>query len=73
MRLIVADTSPLYYLVTINEIDLLPRLFGTVLIPEAVHDELRHPSTPQTVWLWATSPPAWLEVRSVTAITDGAL
>jgi len=32
----VADTSPICYLILIGEIDLLPKLFSQVLVPEAV-------------------------------------
>lgn len=34
--IVVADSSPLNYLVLIDEVDLLPALFGEVLIPQAV-------------------------------------
>jgi len=53
MRLIVADTSPLVYLVLIDHIDILPQLFETVLIPEAVHSELQNPLAPAPVQAWA--------------------
>ena len=33
----VSDTSPLNYLILIELQDVLPKLFGRVLIPEAVH------------------------------------
>ena len=48
-RLVISDTSPLRYLVLIGEADLLPALYSEVLIPEAVADELNHPSTPEAV------------------------
>jgi len=38
--IIVADTSPLNYFVLIREIELLPGLFGQVIIPRAVWAEL---------------------------------
>ncbi len=41
--IVVADTTPLNYLVLIEEAHLLPRLFGDVLIPPAVFEELRNP------------------------------
>jgi predicted nucleic acid-binding protein len=41
MRLIVADTSPIFYLRSIGHIDLLPQLFGKVLVPDAVHKRTR--------------------------------
>ena len=40
--IVVADTSPMNYLVLIDEIDLSPIIFGNVLIPEAVMEELQH-------------------------------
>ena len=42
MRPVVADTGPLHYLVLIDAIDILPKLFGRVLIPEIVAVELSH-------------------------------
>ncbi len=65
MRLIVADTSPLVYLILIGHIDILPRLFEIVLIPQAVYSELRHPLAPAPIQAWAAAPPSWLEVRQV--------
>jgi predicted nucleic acid-binding protein len=43
---VVSNTSPLNYLVLIELQHLLPALFGRVLIPEAVHRELRSPAAP---------------------------
>jgi len=41
--IVVADTSPIHYLVQLGEADLLPELYGRVLVPSAVVEELRHP------------------------------
>jgi len=38
----VADTSPLCYLILINEVDLLRKLFSEVVVPAAVITELLH-------------------------------
>lgn len=38
--IVVSDTTPLISLLKINRIDLLEKLFGQVLIPQAVFDEL---------------------------------
>ena len=38
--IVVADTSPLNYLVLIGQIDVLKHLYGQVLIPPAVLAEL---------------------------------
>jgi predicted nucleic acid-binding protein len=61
---VVADTSPLNYLVLIYAIDILPRLFGRVLIPKAVALELQRPRTPPEVATWLTAQPAWLVIQA---------
>ena len=58
----VADAGPLHYLVLTETIDLLPRLFDTVSVPEIVCQELRHPHTPLSVRSWMDRRPAWLQV-----------
>jgi predicted nucleic acid-binding protein len=73
MRLVVADTSPIRYLVQIDQIDLLPRLFERVLVPSVVADELRHPSAPPAVQAWINLPPGWAEVLPTPAIDDPML
>lgn len=64
MTTIVSDTSPINYLVLIGAIDVLPQLFGEVLIPPAVWIELQHPKTPKKVFEWAASLPAWAKVTA---------
>ena len=61
--LVIADTSPLHYLVLIERTAILPSLFGHVVIPPVVAEELQHSRTPAPVRAWMTSPPAWLEMR----------
>jgi hypothetical protein len=43
MRLVVADTGPLNYLVLIDAIELLPKLFEKVFTPEAVKGRTPEP------------------------------
>ncbi len=71
--IVVADSSPLNYLVVIDEIDLLPALFEQVLLPLAVFQELCHPKTSLKVREWAASLPDWLEVRSAGPVPNPAL
>ena len=59
---VVADTGPLNYLILIDQIDLLPRLFGGVIIPRAVRFELDQPATPTVVRSWIANPPPWLSI-----------
>lgn len=60
---VVSDTSPIFYLLLIDEIDLLASLFGSILIPEAVAEELGHSAAPNDVRAWAAKPPACVEIH----------
>jgi len=62
MRIVVADTGPINYLVLIEAIDLLPKLFDQVLTPQAVFDELNDPDTPPAVRTWIARAPDWFKV-----------
>ncbi len=44
--IVVSDTSPINNLAAINQLHLLHQLYGTVLIPEAVYQELTDPDFP---------------------------
>ena len=71
--IVVADTSPLNYLILIDEIKLLAALFGQVLVPQAVVRELAQEKTPLPVRQWITCPPPWLEVRTLVSAANPAL
>jgi predicted nucleic acid-binding protein len=71
--IVIADTTPLNYLVLIRESHLLPQLYGRVLIPQAVCDELRQERTPAPVRAWVAKRPAWLEVRQASVPLDSEL
>jgi predicted nucleic acid-binding protein len=60
MSIVVSDTSPIFYLDRVGQLDLLPSLYGTVIIPRAVHEELR--KQPQ-FHLDLQSVP-WIEIRA---------
>lgn len=62
--IVVADASPLRYLVLIEEVQLLPALYGSVLIPPAVLRELTERQTPGSVRRWIADRPDWLRVRA---------
>lgn len=61
----VADTGPLLYLSLIDRAGLLPQIFETVLIPQAVADELSHPSTPIEAAALIERCPDWLHICTV--------
>lgn len=62
--IVVADTGPIHYLILSGQIELLHRLYGEVLLPEAVRQELAHPRAPQEVRQWLAAPPPWVSIRS---------
>jgi len=70
MRLVVADTAPLNYLVLIGQVELLSALFEKVFVPEPVRDEMRHAEAPDAVRQWIVDPPPWIEVVASGQETD---
>lgn len=62
---VVSDTSPLCYLILIDEIQILTDLFLEIAIPPAVRLELADPDAPAEVRDWIASPPDWLTVIDV--------
>lgn len=65
--IVVADTSPILYLVLIDKIGLLQTLYGKVMVPDAVAAELLAPASPAAVRTWISNSPEWIQVRSTTA------
>jgi predicted nucleic acid-binding protein len=61
---VVADTGPLNYLVQIDAIRVLPKLFDRIIVPTSVHEELGHRRAPAAVRAWAERIPTWLEVSA---------
>lgn len=51
--LIVADTSPLNYLILIDAVGVLEPLYGGVIIPQEVRTELTDGAAPPAVRVWA--------------------
>ncbi|MDY6783135.1 MAG: DUF3368 domain-containing protein [Cyanobacteriota bacterium] len=68
--LVVSNTSPISYLIVIEQINLLSRLFERIFIPETVRDELTFPKAPLAVRQWIASPPAWLTIQPNPSQTD---
>jgi predicted nucleic acid-binding protein len=68
--IVVADASPLNYLIHVSCDTLLRDLYGRVFVPTAVLSELRHPLAPPRVGSWAAHPPSWIEVRVVNTQAD---
>jgi predicted nucleic acid-binding protein len=61
----VSNTTPLRYLIAIEQEHLLGKLFEKVFVPVAVHEELTDAKTPEIVRRRVASLPGWFEVRAV--------
>lgn len=71
--IVVADTSPICYLLLIGEIELLHHIYGQVLIPQAVREELADKRSPEIVQSWIMQPPQWLAIQTVDMPDDNNL
>jgi predicted nucleic acid-binding protein len=69
----VADTSPVCYLVLIGEIDLLPKLFGRVVMPRVVLAELLDEDAPVAVRNWASNLPSWVRTEETPLLPTSGL
>ena len=50
---VASDTGPLHSLALIEAIEILPALFGGLVIPETVVEDLSHPEAPVAVRDWS--------------------
>ena len=62
--IVIADSGPLRYLIVIEQVHLLPQLYGSIILPPAVVSELSQTATPRPVREWINSLPKWASVRS---------
>ena len=60
--IVISDNSALSALAEAEMLDLLPRLFKTITIPETVYSESMHANAPILLKQWLTIPPAWLQI-----------
>jgi predicted nucleic acid-binding protein len=73
MKVVVADTSPLNYLVLVDAVGILPELYGRVTVPQRVLNELADENAPKKVARRASAHPAWVEVQPVRLSEDPTL
>jgi predicted nucleic acid-binding protein len=71
--IVVADTSPLNYQIQIDCDNLLPRIYGEIIVPSGVMQELGHASAPAAVRQWLTRIPDWIDVRLAVSSPDAKL
>jgi len=71
--IVVSDTTPINYLVLVGKQDILPLLFGQVIVPEAVMRELQAAAAPPEVRQWLNSRPGWLQTKQTVTTPDADL
>ncbi len=71
--LVVADTTPVNYLILIGQIDRLLSLYEQVILPQAVATELRHSRAPEIVRAWIEALPPWCRIRQASGQPDTIL
>jgi predicted nucleic acid-binding protein len=62
--IIISNTSPISNLAKVGQLSLMQKIYGKILIPPAVHEELLDERAGGTV-ITAVQSATWLEVRSV--------
>jgi predicted nucleic acid-binding protein len=71
--IVVADTSPLNYLIQIEVEEVLPKLYGRVLLPTAVLAELGRAQAVPPVRGWASRLPEWIDIGVNASAPDPTL
>ena len=70
--IVVSDTSPINYLILTDYVHVLQQLYGHIVLPERVLEELTSAGAPAIVNTWCSAPPAWVEIRMLSK-TDSQL
>ena len=60
MPAVISDTSPLSALAEIDELPVLKRLYGKIVIPQTVENEARHPKAPRNLRILFQGERDWL-------------
>ena len=63
--IVIADTSPVNYAVILGIADVFFQLYGRIVVPGAVHEELTSAGAPATVRLWVLDQQDRIEVRKI--------
>lgn len=58
--IVVADASPLNYLIQIGSVWILPKIYDQIVVPHGVIEELEREDAPVEVRNWVTRLPSWI-------------
>lgn len=62
--IVIADAGPLRYLIVIEQVHLLPLLYGSIVVPPGVVHELTRESTSDAARAWMGRLPDWVTVQA---------
>lgn len=62
--IVVSDTTPIHYLLLVDKQFILPALFGQIIVPVEVIEEMSHVNAPPVIRTWVASTPDWVIIRS---------
>ncbi len=68
--ILISDTSALCYLILIDCINVLPKLYDQVIITEIVYQELMAEGSPEIVKNWCKNIPEWLIIKTINNSSD---
>lgn len=68
--IVICDTSPICYLLLIEQIQILNQLFNQITIPSAVQKELLAEQTFSQIQAWIADPPPWVSIQPVSQLLD---
>jgi predicted nucleic acid-binding protein len=63
VSLVVTDSGPLHYLILCRAIEVVSKLYGQLVIPAAVEQELTRTKTPPAVSEWLKALPQWASIH----------
>jgi predicted nucleic acid-binding protein len=64
-RRTIVDTSTLNYYRKIEQEELLRKIYGEIVIPEQVYEEMKRDTAPEHIREWANNLPDWVKVEKV--------
>jgi predicted nucleic acid-binding protein len=68
--IVISAPLPICYLLLIGEVELLSQLYGQVLIPKIVQQELSDNQAPTIGQNWIKNPPNWLRIETIQENND---
>jgi predicted nucleic acid-binding protein len=65
---VICDTTTPNYLLQLGLIEILPRRFGSIILPTSVLKEMSDRRAPEVVRAWTTALPSWIQVRAPSTV-----